>query len=336
MPEHLWIKDIRGEEKVAGCYLTKEKRLGTTKNKKPFMSVTLADRTGEMEAKVWERAEERSALFREGEIIQINGRAGFFRDQIQITVSDLKVPANKPDPEIFLESTPNDPSKMFSSLKEILKGVEDARLRELIRRFLGDRKFVDLFMRSPAAKNFHHCYLGGLLEHTLSVCEMALQVVRHYPQLDGDLLLTSAFLHDIGKTRELKFGLSIDYSDEGRLIGHVVLGAAMVDEKLKALKNFPDELATLLKHMVLSHHGQYDFGSPKAPKFLEAFALNLIDDLDAKINGLGRFMERDRHEGEWTEFNRMFGRYFLKNKAVPVVDEPVKKSQKEEKQGSLF
>ena len=335
-PTHLWIKEIQEEERVSGCYLVKEKRVLKTRNGKSFLSLTLADKTGEIPAKVWERAEELATLFQEGDIIQIDGHAGSYRDQIQITISGLDPLKEKPDPEIFLESTLEDPSQMMRSLREILRGVEDVNLKGLVDSFLGDRKFVARFKKAPAAKSFHHSYLGGLLEHTLSVCQMAIQVAAHYPQLNRDLLITSAFLHDIGKIKELGYDLQIDYTDEGRLVGHVVLSVTMVDEKLRGLNAFPEPLAIRLKHLILSHHGQYDFGSPKEPKFLEAFALNLIDDLDAKINGLSRFMERDRHEGVWTEFNRMFGKYFLKGNIQPIQKTPEKSTKTDNKQRTLF
>ncbi|MBW1784653.1 MAG: CRISPR-associated endonuclease Cas3'' [Deltaproteobacteria bacterium] len=333
---HLWIDAIQEEDRVSGCYLVKEKRAAKTRNGNPFLSLTLADRTGEIPAKVWDRAEMLAALFHEGDLIQIEGHAGSYRDQIQLTVSDLKLFKNPPDPEIFLEVSPKDPPEMTRSLREILRGVRDAHLKRLVDAFLNDREFMAHFKKAPAAKTFHHGYLGGLLEHTLSVCRMANQVADHYPQLNRDLLLAAAFLHDIGKIRELKYDLFIDYTDEGRLVGHVVLGVAMVDEKLKAFREFPQELAVRLKHLIVSHHGQYDFGSPKAPKFLEAFALHLIDDLDAKINGLGRFMERDRHEGAWTDFNRMFGRYFLKGEIESAGTSSKASSTTESQQGTLF
>ncbi|MCJ7684725.1 MAG: HD domain-containing protein [Desulfobacteraceae bacterium] len=335
-PPHLWIKDIQEEERVSGCYLVKEKRVLKTRNGKSFLSLTLADRTGEIPAKVWDRAEALSSLFQQGDIIKVVAHAGSYRDQIQLTVSELDLLKEKPDPEIFLESTTEDPSEMMRSLRQILRGVQDNNLKGLVDSFLGDRKFVARFKKAPAAKSFHHSYLGGLLEHTLSVCQMAVQVAAHYPQLNRDLLITSAFLHDIGKIKELGYDLQIDYTDEGRLVGHVVLSMAMVEEKLRGLNAFPEALAIRLKHLILSHHGQYDFGSPKEPKFLEAFALNLIDDLDAKINGLGRFMERDRHEGVWTEFNRMFGKYFLKGKMQPIQKTPEESTRTDNRQRTLF
>ncbi len=335
-PSHLWIDAIQEEDRVSGCYLVKEKRVAKTRNGKPFLTLTLADRTGEIPAKVWERADVLSALFHEGDVIQIDGQAGSYRDQLQITVAELDLLKEEPDPGIFLDAALDDPSEMMRSLREILRGIGDAHLKKLVDSFLVDRKFVARFKMAPAAKTFHHSYLGGLLEHTLSVCQMANQVADHYPQLNRDLLIASAFLHDIGKIRELRYDLLIDYTDEGRLVGHLVLGVAMVDEKLGALNDFPEDLAIRLKHLILSHHGQYDFGSPKEPAFLEAFALHLIDDLDAKIKGLGRFMERDRHEGAWTEFNRMFGRYFLKGDIETAGKAPEDRKTPDTRQGTLF
>ena len=309
---HLWIKDIEVDAHVRGHYLAKGKRLGLTRKGDPFLSITLSDRTGDMEARVWDRAEEFSSIFAEGDILEVVGVASSFRNQIQVTLSTLSVAEDGGDPTLFLEATPKDVSKMMASLRAMLRQTKDSHLKTLMDKFLSDRGFVSLLKKAPAAKTFHHCYLGGLLEHTHSVCEMSKAVSEHYPELDKDLLMAGAFFHDIGKIRELKFDKVIDYSDEGRLLGHLILGVAMVDEKLGAIKGFPKNLSLRLKHLILSHHGQYEFGSPKRPKFLEAFALHLIDDLDAKMNGLGRFMEKDRQEGAWTDFNRLFERYFLK------------------------
>jgi len=333
---HMWVKDIAPDKSVRGSYLVEEKRVATTRKGDVFISMTLADRTGEVEAKVWEGAEELSSLFHQGDIIEVDGIAGSYRGQTQVRISGLKVLKGEVDQSVFLESAPVDVSEMMKSLREILKDVKGFHLRALIDRFLGDPGFVSLFEKAPAAKNFHHNYLGGLLEHTLSVCQMAQKVAEHYPQLDGELLVTAAFVHDVGKIRELKFDLQIDYTDEGRLIGHLVIGAAMVDEKLGQIKDFPRELAIRLKHLILSHHGQYEFGSPKVPKFMEAFALNLVDDLDAKINGIGRFMEKDSQEGAWTDFNRLFERYLLKGEILPVQGESGEKGKIDERQGTLF
>jgi 3'-5' exoribonuclease len=318
---HIWVKSIKEDDQVRGQYLVKVKRMGSTRKGDPFLTIILCDRTGELEAKVWERAEDFSRLFNEGDILEIEGYASSYRGQLQLTLSDLRAVEGIEEPGLFLEVTTKDVTKMTGELREILRGIEHPQTRALVDRFLGDRHFMSLFKKAPAAKSFHHSYIGGLLEHTLSVCRMARIISDHYPDLDRDLLLAGAFLHDVGKVKELGFGGLIEYTDEGRLLGHLTLGVSMVDEKLSLLPGFPEEISLRLKHLILSHHGEYVFGSPKRPKFLEAFALHLIDDLDAKMNGLKRFMDRDRQEGNWTEFNRLFERYFLKGGIRTVAEE---------------
>lgn len=333
---HVWVTDIKDNDQVRGQYLVKSKRMGSTKKGDPFLSLTLADRSGEIEARVWERANALSALFSEADILEIEGSAGSYRGEVQLTLSALKAVEEMRDPSLFIEVTKQDVTKMMLSLREVLRKIENPQIRSLTDRFLSDSSFVQLFKRAPAAKNFHHSTLGGLLEHTLSVCRLALVVAEHYPELNRDLLLAGAFLHDIGKVKELGAATSIDYTDEGRLIGHLSLGVSMVDEKLAAMEGFPEEIALRLKHLILSHHGEYEFGSPKKPAFLEAFALHLIDDLDAKMNGLGRFIEKDRQEGRWTDFNRLFERYFLKGR-IPATDDKNEAPQPEEsRQRGLF
>jgi len=310
--------------------------MGTTKKGDPFLSLTLADRSGDIEARVWERANVLSSLFSEGGIVEIEATAGSYRGEVQLTLSDLKAVKEVHDPSLFIEVARQDVPKMMLSLRELLRKIENPEIKSLIDRFLSDSSFIHLFKKAPAAKNFHHSTLGGLLEHTLSVCRLALLVAEHYPELNRDLLVAGAFLHDIGKVRELGVETSIDYTDEGRLIGHLSLGVSMLDEKLAAMKDFPGEIALRLKHLILSHHGEYEFGSPKKPAFLEAFALHLIDDLDAKINGLGRFIEKDRQEGSWTEFNRLFERYFLKGRILRNDEKTDQEEPKAERQRGLF
>jgi 3'-5' exoribonuclease len=334
---HLWVKDIRENDLVKGHYLAKVKRTALTKRNDTFLSITLSDRTGDIETRVWDNAEALAALFNEGDILEVEGSASSYRNKIQLTLSGLKVCEEEVDPSLFLESTPFDTEEMLKSLKKILKKVEDPYLKALLDKFLTDRLFIAKFKDSPAAKNFHHGYVGGLLEHTLSVCQLAISIVGQYPGLDKDMLIIGAFLHDIGKIREFKYNTSIDYTDEGRLLGHLVLGVGMIEEKIAVIKDFPTETALRLKHLILSHHGEYDFGSPKRPKFIEAFVLNSIDDIDAKINGLGRIMERDPKDGNWTDFNRLFQRYFLKGSIEDIVEDNQDKDlTDEDRQKSLF
>jgi 3'-5' exoribonuclease len=314
--QHIWIKDIKENDKVRGDYLVASKTVGQTRQGNSFLTLTLTDKTGTIEARVWDKVEELSAQFREHDVVTITGQASTYRNQVQIQIHELKQNTSPVDPAVFQESTPKDIPHMLSELKRLVHEIENSHLRTLIDSFLADHRFISQFKKAPAAKYFHHGYLGGLLEHTLAVSQMAVKLAEQYPDLDRDLLLAGAMLHDIGKIDELKFDLSIEYSDQGRLLGHIVLGVLMVEERLKSMKDFPTELATRLKHLILSHHGEFDFGSPKRPKFLEAFALHLIDDLDAKINGLSKLLKEDRQEGSWTAFNHLFQRYFYKGSST--------------------
>ena len=317
---HTWIKDMRENARIEGDYLVTSKTISQTRQGSSFLTLTLGDRTGTVEARVWERAEEVAPHFKEGDIVTIAGQAGTYKNQIQIQIHGLQRNTSPLDPSLFQESTPRDILQMFSELRNLSHRIENRHLRALIEGLLTDHGFISEFKKAPAAKTFHHNYRGGLLEHTLSVAQMAVLVAEHYPDLDGDLLLSGAIVHDIGKMDELTFDLHIDYSDQGRLLGHIVLGVLMVEEKLKALGDFPPELALRLKHLILSHHGELDLGSPKRPKFLEAFALHLIDDLDAKITGLSRFLRDDRQEGPWTAFHNLLQRYLFKGDSPGKAD----------------
>ena len=332
---HLWVKDIKEDDIVDGLYLVKTKRLGQTKNGAPFLSLTLSDRTGDIETRAWDRADELASLFSEGDIVNVNGKAGTYRNQVQLTISGLSL-SNEGDPALFLETSPCNIAEMIGEMKKIIKKVNDPDVRKLLNSFISDHDFTQNFKEAPAAKNFHHGYIGGLLEHTLSVCRLAVNICELYPELDEDLLIAGAFLHDIGKIREFTFDRTIDYSSEGRLLGHLVLGVSMLEEKLRVLKKFPVETALYLKHMILSHHGEYEFGSPKRPKFLEAFVLHLIDDLDAKMNGISRIISKDSRDGAWTEFNRMFERYLLKERLTGSEEENDRDPVPDNRQKALF
>ena len=335
--QHLWIKDIKENDTIKGNYLVQSKSVGQTRQGNSFLTITLADKTGKIEARVWDRVDEIATQFREGAIVTITGKANTYRNQIQIQIHELRENSAPLDPAIFQESTPKDISRMLTDLKSLANQIQNRHLKRLIDSFMTDHRFVTKFRKAPAAKNFHHSYLGGLLEHTLSVSQMAILICEHYPDLDRDLLLSGAILHDIGKTEELISEPTIEYSNEGRLLGHIVLGIMMVEEKLKSLKDFPSEIALRLKHCILSHHGEFDFGSPKRPKFVEAFALHLIDDIDAKIHGLTRLIKDDRQEGSWTVFNRLFQRYFFKGNSFTQTDDNDNDlDDKKHGQGKLF
>ncbi|MDL1968287.1 MAG: CRISPR-associated endonuclease Cas3'', partial [Deltaproteobacteria bacterium] len=207
---------------------------------------------------------------------------------------------------------------MFERLLKLTKTIETLYLKNLLEAFWNDDEFVSKFKKAPAAKKMHHAYIGGLIEHTLSMARLADKIAEHYQyiEIDRDLLVTGAILHDIGKIREFDYKVKIDYSDEGRLLNHIVIGVQMIEEKLENIKNFPDEQALLIKHMIVSHHGTREFGSPEPPKTIEAVLLNYIDEIDSKVNGIREFIDREDPGEKWTSFHRLLERFFYigKNK----------------------
>ena len=209
----------------------------------------------------------------------------------------------------------SDIEEMFSALAAFVEEVESPYLKALLRAFFADEAITALFKKAPAAKGFHHVAVGGLLEHTLSVTRLLSTVVSHYQGINRDLLIAGGILHDIGKIHEFSFDRLIDYSDEGRLIGHIVISLEMVDQKIAAIENFPERLAMELRHLILSHHGMLEFGSPKRPKTLEALIVHYIDDLDAKVNAFQEFIKGSPdEESDWTPFHRLFDRFIYKGK----------------------
>ena len=213
----------------------------------------------------------------------------------------------------YLPQTSQDIEKMFEELKNIASQVRRPFLSRLLSAFLNDEELVKKIKMAPAAKAVHHVFLGGLLEHTLAVAQLVLLVGPRYKGIDQELLLTGAILHDLGKVSELSFDRTFDYTDPGRLLGHITLTAEMLDEKIKSIPDFPQNLAVLLKHIILSHHGEYEFGSPKRPKTLEALLLHQLDDLDAKMNGFMAWIEKEKDTpSRWTSYHKLFDRFIYK------------------------
>jgi 3'-5' exoribonuclease len=224
-----------------------------------------------------------------------------------------RVDDSKVDIANFLESSPRDIDEMVKELRAIAASVVNGHLRQLMSAFLNDAAFMMLFKRTPAAKTLHHNYIGGLLEHVVELVALSRDVARHFPSIDMDLLTVGAFLHDIGKVKELTVRKAIEYTTEGRLLGHISLGYEMVAEKIKATPGFPAELTMLLKHIMLSHHGEYEFGSPKRPKIQEAIIINYLDDLAAKINNFEATLRKEKvAEGGWTGYSKMHDRYLYR------------------------
>lgn len=289
------------------CLLA-EKRIFKTKGGKPFGALALEDASGRMSAKLWERAEELLAPLAAGAPVRVAGRMQVYNGQRQMVLDAIEA-APDADPAQFMPRSPHDPDELWAELQKLVRSVRNQHLAKALKAFFGDADFRGRFRTAPAAKGAHHAYVHGLLEHTVSVGGLARLAADHYGRLNRDLLTAGALLHDVGKVREFSLGPPIDYTDEGRLEGHLVLGVRMLDRRLARLRGFPSELAGHLRHLILSHHGRYEFGSPKKPKTPEAMVLHLIDDLDAKTAMIQAVLEREGGgESHWSSFNRLLER----------------------------
>ena len=316
--ERVFISQFRKGQSVEGFFLAKEKTVSKTKTGNLYLSLRLADPMGEIEGRVWEKVSDFGSLFEKDDVIKVQGEVDEFQGILQLRVSRLRKAApgeiNLTD---FLPKSASDVESMLSEVKGMAGSVRNPHLRGLLQSFLADEEFVKKFKTAPAAKAMHHVYIGGLLEHTLSVLRLIRLVAPQYPTLDADLLLAGGFLHDIGKVDELAYERSFDYTDTGRLLGHITLTVEKVDEKIRSLPDFPKPLALLLKHLILSHHGEYIFGSPKRPKTLEALLLHHLDDLDAKINAFMSWIEKEKESpSRWTSYHKLFDRFILKPEEI--------------------
>jgi 3'-5' exoribonuclease len=304
-----WVEEI---------YLVTSKQVSTAKNGVTYLSLKLADKTGEIDGRLWDNADEVSGKFEREDFVRIKGMASVYQGSMQIKMKTLeKVDDSRVDVANFLEASPRNVDEMVKELRTVAAALSNVYLRQLMNAFLDDPSFMTSFKRAPAAKTLHHNYIGGLLEHVVELVVLSRDVARHFPSVDLDLLTVGAFLHDIGKVKELAVRKSIEYTTEGRLIGHISLGYEMIVEKVNAISSFPAELALLLKHIMLSHHGEYEFGSPKRPKIQEAIIINYLDDLAAKINNFQATIKKENvAEGSWTSYSKMHDRYLYRARSL--------------------
>ena len=315
------VSEIKENESVESTFFVKSKSSGTGRTGKPYLSLVLMDATGEVEARIWDDALEWDKAFREGDFIVIRAKVVSYQGRRQVNISELRrCSPEEVTPDDFFPSSRKNLEELFRELQEVIRSVRDPHLRELLELIFSDPDISRDFQTAPAAKSIHHVFRGGLLEHTLSVAKMADRVVAHYQDLENqrinrDLLVAGALLHDIGKIREISPSAGFPYTTEGRLIGHIVLGAAMVRESIRAIEGFPGELETLLLHMLISHHGLQEYGSPQPPMTLEAMVLYYLDDIDSKIESITTLLDSDSAPGEeWTPYHRSYQRFFFKGK----------------------
>jgi 3'-5' exoribonuclease len=310
----LYAADIRENQLVDAMFLVASKNHGVTKGGRSYLTLKLLDRSGEIEGRVWDRADDLARGFDKNDFVRVRGQATLYQGKIQIRVQDvIRVEESKVAAEDFLPRSANDPEVMLAELQAILRAIKNPHLLALAEACFADDDMMRLLKQAPGAKTIHHPYLSGLLEHTLSLLKLILKVVENYRGVDVDMLLIGGFLHDIGKIYEFTFDRALDYTDAGQLLGHLVMEVELVTRKIETLPEFPADLALLVKHMLVSHHGAYEFGSPKLPQTLEAVILHSLDDLDGKIQAIQNMPEKEPGS-KWTAFHRAYGRSFYKSK----------------------
>ena len=321
--KQIYVNQIKERDRVEAVFLVRDKITAMAKNGKPYMTLKLMDRSGEVDGRIWDQVDHFSSLFEKDDFVLVNAKASVYLGKMQLIVQDLKkIEESLVDLADFLPVSQRSTLDMRKELDILLESLTDPYIEALLRAFFDDPKFFALFSRAPAAKGMHHVFLGGLLEHSLAVAALAVDVAARYPQVNRDLLISGALLHDIGKVSELSYHRTFNYTDAGKLLGHIVIGVQMVADRVRKLPDFPEELSLLIKHLLLSHHGQYEFGSPKRPKFLEAVILNFIDDLDSKINGIQTHIDKEPdREGNWTSYHRLYDRYFYKGAGQQAVED---------------
>jgi 3'-5' exoribonuclease len=316
--KEIFIADLAKfeDQTVTGFFVATTKSLRDKKDGGKYLALVLTDRTGSMEARMWDNAAEASPEFEQGEVIKLKALVCRYQDRLQMKVERIRAAQEgEYDPADFLPQTTKDVDALWSELNGYVDSFRDPDLKALLRAFLDDAEIAALFRKAPAAKSMHHAWLGGLLEHVVSllgVCDLA---AKHYPEIHRDLLLTGGVLHDIGKLQELVWQKSFDYTMQGQLLGHITIGYGMIERKLATLPDFPPRLRVLVQHMVLSHHGRYEYGSPKLPMIPEAILLHYLDDMDAKMQTVRSEFSRaaiaGRDGAQMTEWVRALERPLL-------------------------
>ena len=314
---------------IISSFVVAAKQVKAKKTGEPYLALTLSDRTGQLEAKMWDNVVLDG--FEQDDFIKVKGLLNKYNGRYQLTIHKLRrLEEQEIDPTDYLPKCPRNIEELWRDLAEFVARLQNPHLKALIQAFMTDPEIAAAYKTAPAAKTLHHAYIGGLLDHVVSLLRLCDLAVRNYPQIDRDLLLAGAFLHDIGKIHELSYGRSFAYTTRGQLLGHMVIELEMLQAKIAQVPGFPDRLKTLLEHMLISHHGHYEFGSPKLPMFPEALMLHYLDDLDSKMESMRAHLERESgSDGEWAGYNASLGRplldvrKFLAEKAADSAPEPV-------------
>jgi 3'-5' exoribonuclease len=309
-----YVKELEPNQNISTFFLVQNKEIRQKKSGEPYLSLSLSDRTGELDAKMWDNVAEVMETFDRDDFVKVKGLIQIFHNRPQLTIHKMRrVGDHEVEFADYFPASERNPDEMLAQLRGIVAGMRNAHLRGLLEALLDDPEIARRFKIAPAAKQIHHAYLGGLIEHVLSLCGLAALTASHYRSVDPDLLLTGVVLHDMGKIYELSYDRTFSYTTEGQLLGHISIAMRMVADKLARFPDFPPRLRTLIEHMILSHHGRLEFGSPKAPQFPEAMLLHYLDDLDSKMECMRQMVDRDRLvEGHFTAYNPAMERSILK------------------------
>jgi len=323
MQKTQFVQDLKDKEPVSSPFLIKFSATAVGKNGKPYMNLIFQDKSGEVEARIWDEVSQHSGQAVRDAYVFVEGRCQLYQGRRQVVVSKLQIlREDQIQPKDYIAESELDPETLYAKLLGYVDSMKDPFYKALAEAVLrDDPEIADRVKRAPAAKSMHHAYRTGLLEHVVSITGILDALSGHYGKyLDRDLLFLGGFFHDIGKIWELSYDRVTDYTMEGKLIGHLVMGVELIDRKIRELEAqpgtlpgiFPEEKKLLVKHVILSHHGKYEYGSPKRPKCLEALIVHMIDDLDSKVNSIRTFIEQDQTPGRWTALNRNYERFFFK------------------------
>jgi 3'-5' exoribonuclease len=307
-----WIDELQDGQHFIGFYLLRSPRLESFRDpsRGHYLRMQLADRTGILEARVWDNAEAQASLLENVKVLKVEGEVEKYRDRLQIRVLQLR-PAKQEEFNLadLRPSTHRDIDEMNAIIDIAIDSIEDEQLVAVVRHFYDNPKFRQRYQEAPAGIRIHHAFIGGMLEHTVEIIQLANTLMELYPQIDRDMLMAGILLHDIGKLEEFNWDIDIEYTDRGRLVGHVVISSEMVARAIDTISDFPEQLSMQLQHLILSHHGRYEFGSPRRPKSLEAIALHHLENLDAQVNRFATLIEHARKQGrDWTTYDTMLGR----------------------------
>jgi 3'-5' exoribonuclease len=321
-----YVSDLQDGQAVTSLFLVREKEIRTSQRTgTSWLQLELSDRTGTIPAKMWDNFSAIAATFEQDDVVQIRGRVKLYNGQRELTLEHI-IPAAERDYDLgdFLPHTKQDVEELYAEVCEAIAELKNPWLKRLLTAVVEDPSIAPKFKRAPAAMTMHHAYIGGLLEHVASLIGLSRHITSHYPELDPDLLLAGIVLHDIGKIDELRYSRAFDYSTEGRLLGHITIGVSIVRDKIRAIPDFPVPLAVLVEHLILSHHGTHEFGSPSLPQTREAVALHFLDDLDSKMAAMRATLEAPAQEDVWTERNPSLRRALLRTDQFLAGEQPTR------------